>query len=718
MAFGASGPFHHEEGPLAAKALTGTCCKFGRHAEDQESQPQQLFPGVRLHAERSFECIHSFPASLQTHPQMRTRGSGKVASLRSQQAGAAPALTAEERRTTRGGRRPRDQSGWRAEVLEDPHLPPPPWGVTAQVCEVPRPWSQAEDVVEPPLPAVVLTILARNAEHSLPHYLGALERLDYPRARLALWCATDHNTDNSTQMLQEWLAAVGDDYAAVVWRPEGDPRSYPDEEGPKHWTKERHQFLMELKQEALTFARDWGADYILFADTDNILTNNQTLRLLIEQGLPVVAPMLDSQTYYSNFWCGITPQGYYRRTADYFPTKNRQRRGCFRVPMVHSTFLVSLRAEGAAQLAFYPPHPNYTWPFDDIIVFAYACQAAGVTVHVCNEHRYGYMNVPVKSHQGLEDEKVNFIHLILEALVDGPPMQASGHVSRPPKRPSKMGFDEVFVISLARRPDRRERMLSSLWEMEISGRVVEAVDGRTLNSSIMRNLGVDLLPGYQDPYSGRTLTKGEVGCFLSHYSIWEEVAARGLAQVLVFEDDVRFESNFRGRLERLMEEVEAEKLPWDLIYLGRKQVNPEEEAAVERLPHLVVAGYSYWTLAYVLSLAGARKLLASQPLRRMLPVDEFLPIMFDRHPNEQYKAHFWPRDLRAFSARPLLAAPTHYAGDAEWLSDTETSSPWDDDSGRIVSWSGSHKTLRDPRLDLAGSSGHSLPTPPHPRDEL
>lgn len=39
----------------------------------------------------------------------------------------------------------------------------------------------------PPPPAVVLAILARNAEHSLPHYLGALERLDYPRARLALW---------------------------------------------------------------------------------------------------------------------------------------------------------------------------------------------------------------------------------------------------------------------------------------------------------------------------------------------------------------------------------------------------------------------------------------------------------------------------------------------------------------------------------------------------
>lgn len=40
-------------------------------------------------------------------------------------------------------------------------------------------------------------------------------------------------------------------------------RPYPDEQSPKHWTRERHQFVMELKQEALTFARAWGADYIL-----------------------------------------------------------------------------------------------------------------------------------------------------------------------------------------------------------------------------------------------------------------------------------------------------------------------------------------------------------------------------------------------------------------------------------------------------------------------
>ncbi len=47
---------------------------------------------------------------------------------------------------------------------------------------------------------------------------------------------------------------------------------------------------------------------------------------------------------------------------------------------------------------------------------------------------------------------------------------------------------------------------------------------------------------------------------------------------------------------------------------------------------LVRPGYSYWTLGYMLSLTGARKLLAARPLDNLVPVDEYLPILFDRHP--------------------------------------------------------------------------------------
>ncbi len=43
-------------------------------------------------------------------------------------------------------------------------------------------------------------------------------------------------------------------------------------------------------------------------------------------------------------------------------------------------------------------------------------------------------------------------------------------------------------------------------------------------------------------------------------------------------------------------------------------------------------------------------------------------------------SHFERRDLRAFSAEPLLVYPTHYTGDAGYISDTETSTVWDNET--------------------------------------
>ncbi|XP_029469098.1 inactive glycosyltransferase 25 family member 3 [Rhinatrema bivittatum] len=552
------------------------------------------------------------------------------------------------------------------------------------------------------LPTVVIAIAARNAVHSLPYFLGALERLDYPKHLISIWCATDHNADNTTMVLQQWLLALHRHYHSIEWRPQDEPLSYPGELGPKHWLRERYEHLLKLKQAALNFARRQRADYILYLDTDSILTNNQTLKLLIAENRSVIAPMLDSQTFYSNFWCGITPQGYYRRTTEYFPTKNRLRRGCFHVPMVFAAFLIDLRKKDSKKLGFYPPRPSYSWSFDDIIIFAHSCLAADAQVYLCNQQHFGYINIPAQPHHGLEEERLNFLHLLLGTIVDGSPMIPSQHVFMSPKYPDKMGFDEVFLINLMRRSDRRQRMLHALYEQEISCEVIDAVDGSAMNSSDIKKLGVDLLPGYYDPFSGRTLTKGEVGCFLSHFTVWKEVVERQLDTALVMEDDVRFEGFFKQQLMKLMEEINETKLDWDLIYLGRKQVNSEPEEHVEGVRKLVRASYSYWTLAYVISQQGAQKLLNAEPLSRMLPVDEFLPIMSDTHPNEQYKVHFVNRNLKVFSVHPLLVYPVYYADDPDWVSDTETSTIWDNDAVK-TEWKGSQKTRRDFRGDLRHS---------------
>lgn len=45
--------------------------------------------------------------------------------------------------------------------------------------------SPEESKMQPP--TVVIAILARNSAHSLPYYLGALERLHYPKDRISVW---------------------------------------------------------------------------------------------------------------------------------------------------------------------------------------------------------------------------------------------------------------------------------------------------------------------------------------------------------------------------------------------------------------------------------------------------------------------------------------------------------------------------------------------------
>ena len=80
----------------------------------------------------------------------------------------------------------------------------------------------------------------------------------------------------------------------------------------------------------------------------------------------------------------------------------------------------------------------------------------------------------------------------------------------------------------------------------ISYKLVPAVDGRTLSPSSLSERGVSMLPAFSEPYHGRPLTYGEIGCFLSHHDgVWKDVVENGHGTVVVFEDDVRFEPGFR-----------------------------------------------------------------------------------------------------------------------------------------------------------------------------
>jgi collagen beta-1,O-galactosyltransferase len=144
-----------------------------------------------------------------------------------------------------------------------------------------------------------------------------------------------------------------------------------------------------------------------------------------------------------------------------------------------------------------------------------------------------------------------------------------------------------------------------------------------------------------------------------------------LKEVLILEDDIKFEPYFREQVMEVMEE--AHHLGgYDLIYFGRKRLQ-ENEAFIEHSKNFVQVSYTYWTLGYVITLEGAKKLLNANPLKMLLPVDEFLPIMFDQHPNDTWKSNYANRNLKAWSVNPLILYPTHYTGEEGYISDTEDS---------------------------------------------
>lgn len=256
----------------------------------------------------------------------------------------------------------------------------------------------------------------------------------------------------------------------------------------------------------------------------------------------------------------------------------------------------------------------------------------------------------------------------MEVLNSGNSLYVSDLLKEFIKLPEKdrMDFDKIFMINLRRRPDRRDRMHKCFDEMGLDVETIDAVDGQELNETFLKS--ISFMPDFYDPYHKRPMKLGEIGCFLSHY----QVVKNGYEKTLVLEDDIRFESYFRKKTKYTMAEV-MHMPGWDLVYFGRKRLQDQDEPWVEGSNYLVHVGYSYWTLGYVLSLNGAKKLLEAEPLKKLVPVDEYLPILFDKHPQESWKNHYPKRDLVAFSVAPLLLYPTHYTGEKGYISDTEDS---------------------------------------------
>jgi len=230
--------------------------------------------------------------------------------------------------------------------------------------------------------------------------------------------------------------------------------------------------------------------------------------------------------------------------------------------------------------------------------------------------------------------------------------------------------DNVFVISLPRRPTRLKHALHELWEQGISATIVDAVDGDAIASQEdIEQHGIRPLPGYDGHMNHNiSLTTGEVGCFMSHYTIWQHMVDNRIPSALILEDDFDFQEDFAERLGQYLEEARQE--PWNLLYVGRSPVETDLRRVSE---HIVVPGYTLWTVGYLLRLEGAEALLSARVAEVLAPLDDFFSVAMGQGSDGFYNeyAPLWrqyiPPILQGLATTPPLVMP--YVG-SMLLSDT------------------------------------------------
>jgi len=184
---------------------------------------------------------------------------------------------------------------------------------------------------------VTIAILAKDKEHCLPFYLFCIENQTHPKNKTYLYIRTNDNNDKTVQVLKDWIGTVKDKYLDIFFDDSDAPvnvRQYVQHE----WNCTRFKVLGKIRQESVDWAYNHNSHYFV-ADCDNFILPH-TIETMIKTGLPVVAPLMNSNCAYSNFHAEIDQNGYFLNSNYYLPLINRELKGLIQVPVVHCTYFV------------------------------------------------------------------------------------------------------------------------------------------------------------------------------------------------------------------------------------------------------------------------------------------------------------------------------------------------------------------------------------------
>lgn len=215
---------------------------------------------------------------------------------------------------------------------------------------------------------------------------------------------------------------------------------------------------------------------------------------------------------------------------------------------------------------------------------------------------------------------------------------------------------QTYVISLLAEELRRSHILKECSKYGLNPTVIDAVDMRNAGSGEVMEKSA--LPLKKAKRKQRWLSKGEIGCALSHQAVYRQFLEGGASYALILEDDAEFIRHPATLLqENVLAAVQAQ-YPFDVLLLGyvkktREQLQDyfdcipiKKRAVIELKDETQYFGtpwkqYGAGAVAYIVSRQGAEKLISANALP-CVAADDYL--YFEQH-----------YGLRVLHSRPALA---------------------------------------------------------------
>lgn len=218
---------------------------------------------------------------------------------------------------------------------------------------------------------------------------------------------------------------------------------------------------------------------------------------------------------------------------------------------------------------------------------------------------------------------------------------------------NKLKIDAVYVITFDVSDEAINRYTTEFNKLGIipgQFHLFKAVDGRNPKVDFDWSLYKDWkINNHSNSYYNRDILPGEIGCALSHVSIWKDAKKKNYDSILILEDDFKVDREFPA------EKIDLDD--WGLLYLGRQKLGGDSDIqnSIYTSP-----GYSWLSHAYMLSKLGIERIIEQNFEKYILPVDDFLASTYSNNTERKDLSFIW-QDMNAYSLKECIVSQTSNA---------------------------------------------------------